>query len=83
MDYVDQMNASIGMKGMLNIVLVLVLIGVSWWSLQELKLDSLFKRPRSMQAKLLQILLSVALGYQVAQFVIDYLAWSTWFSGIF
>lgn len=83
MDYLDQMNASIGMKGMLNIVLVLVFIGVSWWALQELKLDSLFKRPRSMQAKLLQILLSVALGYQVARFVIDYLAWSTWFSGIF
>ncbi|WP_159885383.1 DUF1146 family protein [Paenibacillus puerhi] len=83
MEYVDQVNASLGMKGVLNIVLVLVFIGFSWWALQELKWESLFRRPRSPQAKLLQILISIALGYQVARFIIDYLAWSTWFSGIF
>ncbi|MBP1157836.1 MULTISPECIES: DUF1146 family protein [unclassified Paenibacillus] len=83
MDYLNQMNASMGMKGLLNIALVLVFIGVSWWSLQELKLESILKRPKSTQAKLLQILLSIALGYQTARFVIDYLEWSTWFSGMF
>ncbi|CAG7634289.1 hypothetical protein PAESOLCIP111_03552 [Paenibacillus solanacearum] len=83
MDYIDQVNASMGMSGLLNIVIVLVFIGFSWWVLQELKLDALFKRPRSAQAKLLQVFLSVALGYQLARFVIDYLSWSTWLKGMF
>ncbi|ALS24512.1 MULTISPECIES: DUF1146 family protein [Paenibacillus] len=83
MDYLNQMNATMGLKGLLNIVVVLVFIAVSWWALQELKLESIFKRPKTAQAKLLQILLSVALGYQIARFIIDYLEWSTWFSGMF
>lgn len=83
MDYLNQMNTAMGLKGLLNIAAVLVFIGVSWWALQELKLESFLKRPKSAQAKLLQILLSVALGYQVARFIIDYLEWSTWFSGMF
>ncbi|KZE77978.1 DUF1146 family protein [Paenibacillus elgii] len=83
MDYLDQMSASMGLKGMINIVVVLVFIGVSWWALQELKLEMMLRRPKSAQAKMLQILLSIALGYQIARFVIDYLEWSTWFSGMF
>ncbi|GAB7055738.1 MULTISPECIES: DUF1146 family protein [Paenibacillus] len=83
MDYLNQMNTTMGLKGLLNIVVVLVFIAVSWWALQELKLESIFKRPKTPQAKLLQILLSVALGYQIARFIIDYLEWSTWFSGMF
>ncbi|MDO3678852.1 DUF1146 family protein [Paenibacillus ehimensis] len=83
MDYLDQMSASMGLKGMINIVIVLVFIGVSWWALQELKLEMMLRRPKSAQAKMLQILLSIALGYQTARFVIDYLEWSTWFSGMF
>jgi uncharacterized integral membrane protein (TIGR02327 family) len=83
MDYVDQMSASMGMNGLLNIVIVLICIGCSWWGLQELQLEKVMKRPRSVQSKLLQILLSVALGYQVARFVIDYFHWSTWLPGMF
>ncbi|MCP3775300.1 DUF1146 family protein [Paenibacillus sp. MZ04-78.2] len=83
MDYLDQMSASMGLKGMINIVVVLVFIGISWWALQELKLEMMLRRPKSAQAKMLQILLSIALGYQIARFVIDYLEWSTWFSGMF
>ncbi|WP_281883116.1 DUF1146 family protein [Paenibacillus sp. YYML68] len=83
MDYVDQLNASLGLKGILNILLVLMFIGLSWWVLQELKLEQLFKRPRGMRAKLLHIMLSVVLGYEITRFVIDYLAWSQWLSGMF
>jgi uncharacterized integral membrane protein (TIGR02327 family) len=83
MDYVDQMNSSLGMSGLINITIVLICIGCSWWALQELNLEKLLKRPRSTQGKLLQILLSIALGYQAAKFIIDYLHWSTWLSGMF
>ncbi|MCZ8523342.1 MULTISPECIES: DUF1146 family protein [Paenibacillus] len=83
MDYVDQMNSSMGLKGLINIAVVLVFIGVSWWALQEVKLEAILKRPRSGAAKTLQVFLSIAVGYQVARFVIDYLDWSTWFSKMF
>ncbi|TDF93534.1 DUF1146 family protein [Paenibacillus piri] len=83
MDYVDQMSASMGMNGLLNIVIVLICIGCSWWALQEIQLEKIMRRPRSVQSKLLQILLSIALGYQVARFVIDYFHWSTWLPGMF
>ncbi|PZE19387.1 DUF1146 family protein [Paenibacillus xerothermodurans] len=83
MDYVDQMNASMGMNGLLNIVIVLICIGGSWWALQELNFGKLLKRPKSVQSTLLQILLSVSVGYQAARFIIDYYHWSTWIGGMF
>jgi uncharacterized integral membrane protein (TIGR02327 family) len=83
MDYVQQMNSSMGMNGLLNIVIVLICIGCSWWALQELHLDKIMKRPRSVQSKLLQVLLSVSIGYQVAKFAIDYFNWSSWLKGMF
>ncbi|TVY09307.1 DUF1146 family protein [Paenibacillus cremeus] len=83
MDYLNQVNTSMGLNGMINISVVLVFIGFSWWVLQELKLDAIVKRPKSPQARLLQIFLSVALGYQLARFVIDYFLWSTWLPGMF
>jgi uncharacterized integral membrane protein (TIGR02327 family) len=82
-DYVEQMNASMGMNGLLNISVTLVCIVCSWWAIQGLNLDKILQRPRSAQSKLLQVLLSIALGYQVARFVVDYFHWSTWFSGMF
>jgi uncharacterized integral membrane protein (TIGR02327 family) len=83
MDYVDQMNNSLGISGVLNIFIALMCIGFSWWALQGIKLEVLFKHPKGPQAKLLQIFLSVALGYQLARFIIDYLQWSTWLGGMF
>jgi uncharacterized integral membrane protein (TIGR02327 family) len=83
MDYVEKMNSSMGVNGLMNIMIVLICIGCSWWALQELNLDKLMKRPRSIQSKLLQVLLSVAIGYQIAKFVIDYFHWSTWLPGMF
>jgi uncharacterized integral membrane protein (TIGR02327 family) len=82
-DYAEQMNTSMGMNGLLNIFITLICIVCSWWAIQGLHLDKILKRPRGAQGKLLQVLLSIALGYQVARFVVDYFHWSTWFSGMF
>lgn len=83
MDYVDQMNTSMGLNGLLNIFIVLLCIAVSWWALQELQLEKMLKKPKSVQSKVLQILLSVALGYQIAKFFIDYFFWSSLLKGMF
>ncbi|MFC0216380.1 DUF1146 family protein [Paenibacillus chartarius] len=59
--------------GLISITIYLLFIGLSWWCLQEFRFDVLLRRPKSPQAKLLQIFLSIALGYQLARFFLDYL----------
>lgn len=83
MEYMDQMNHSLGFSGLLNIIVTLMCIGFAWWALQGIKLESIMKHPKGPQAKMLQIFFSVALGHQLARFIIDYLQWSTWLQGIF
>ncbi len=64
---------------MMNIVLVLACIALSWWALQSIRLDLFVKQVNGPQAKMLLILASIVIGYTVASFFIEYL---TWFSGL-
>lgn len=57
---------------MTAIVVSLLCIGVSWWALQNLKLDLIIRNPRGPQGKLLQLLLAIVLGHFVSAFVMDY-----------
>jgi len=66
-----------GVAGLVGILVTLVSIWLAWRGLQALKLDRFLKDPDSGQARLLLVLLSVALGHLVARFVLDYLNWST------
>jgi uncharacterized integral membrane protein (TIGR02327 family) len=61
---------------LLGICLYLIFIGFSWWALQEVKFEIFLKQKNFRQSKLLHILLSIALGYQVANFFIEYLGLS-------
>lgn len=72
-----------GMTGLVSITVVLLCIGLSWWALQQFRFDLFVKQPRSAPAKMLQVLLSIALGYQIARFVLDYYNWSTLLKGMF
>lgn len=71
------MEFSMGVTGLVNIVVSLALIALSWWALQSFRFDLFVKDHKSSQAKLLQILLSLALGHGVARFFMDYLGWSS------
>lgn len=70
------MESSFGATGLVNIVLSLVFITISWWALQSFRFDLFVHSPRSAQAKVLQVLAAVALGHSVARFFMDYLGWS-------
>jgi uncharacterized integral membrane protein (TIGR02327 family) len=59
-----------------NIAIYLLCIALAWWALQEFRFDVLLKRPQSAPAKLLQILLAIAIGHLVASFFIQYLSLS-------
>lgn len=69
--------------GSMSIILSIVFIGLSWWALQSFRFDMFLKKQNSGQAKLLQILLSIMIGYEVSRFFFDYLGWSLVFGKIF
>lgn len=60
----------------INIIISIIMIGVSWWALQAFRFDLFVKKIDSAQAKLLQILLAIFIGYEVTRFFMDYLGWS-------
>lgn len=83
MDTTNVINQSMALDSILNICIVVICIGVAWWGLQQIRFDLFLKHPKGAQAITLQILLSVALGSEVARFIIEYYNWSTMIKGIF
>ena len=65
-----------GQQALISILSHLVFIGLAWWALQALKFDVLLRANHVFQARVLYILLSVALGSTVSNFFMDYLLWS-------
>lgn len=74
---------SMGISAIFNIIICLLSIGLAWWCLQMVNFDVLLKNAKSSQAKVLQIVLSVVIGYNFAKFIIDYAYWSTMLSRLF
>lgn len=58
--------------GLTEILVYLFCIGVSWWALQAVNFEKFLRPNRVMQAQLLYILVSVALGSTVANFLMVY-----------
>lgn len=69
--------------GLISIILCIAFIGLSWWALQAFHFEKVLKRPNSAQAKLLQIFLSIVMGYELSRFFLDYLNWSLVFGNLF
>jgi len=69
---VESVSSSVGIGGLTGIIVSLFCIAISWWALQNLKLDLIIRNPKGPQGKLLQLLLAVVLGRFVAAFVLEY-----------
>jgi uncharacterized integral membrane protein (TIGR02327 family) len=83
MDLAGSLSYSMGIMGMVNILVTLVCIAIAWWAVQQFKLDLFLKQPRSGQAKILQILISIVFGYELSRFLMDYFSWSSALQGLF
>ncbi|GAA0367364.1 DUF1146 family protein [Bacillus horti] len=79
----DAAGNALASAAMFNMVVSLVFIAISWWALQVFKFDLFIRNVNSVQAKLLQLLLSVFIGHGVASFFIEYLNWTTMLRYIF
>ncbi|MEK4004015.1 DUF1146 family protein [Paenibacillus sp. FSL H3-0333] len=71
-----ELSGAIGTSNMISMVISLICVALSWWSLQNLKLDLIIRYPKSPQGRLLHLLLAIVLGHFVAGFLLDYLGWS-------
>ncbi|UHA75678.1 DUF1146 family protein [Paenibacillus sp. 481] len=76
LDQVNQVTTSLGIGGLLSMLITLMCIAVAWWSLQHLKLDLFIRHPQGPRGKMLQLLLAIIVGRAVAQFFIEYWGWT-------
>ncbi|BAU26484.1 putative integral membrane protein (TIGR02327 family) [Aneurinibacillus soli] len=63
-------------EGMINIMLSLVFIGLSFWALQAFRFDLFLSEARGGRARLLQVFLAIVIGHGVARFFTDYYGWT-------
>lgn len=78
----NQIAQTAGQQALLSIVVELLAIVAAWMVLQEVKLEQLLRRPRSIQARILQIMLAVIIGHLLAGFLLDYWKWSGLLRGL-
>ncbi|KAA8785539.1 MULTISPECIES: DUF1146 family protein [Paenibacillus] len=82
-DLANQVNQTLSTNSLISIVVSLICIAITWWSLQNLKLDLVIRQPKGPQGRLLHLLLAIILGHAVAGFVIDYLSWTQMLRNLF
>ncbi|WP_025025738.1 DUF1146 family protein [Caldalkalibacillus mannanilyticus] len=77
------LEATLGVNAIISMLLSIFFIGVSWWALQAFKFDLFIRNKNGTQAKLLQLIIAIVLGYGVTSFFMDYLKWSALLKYIF
>lgn len=67
---------SLGMDAAVSIFSHIFFIGVTFYALQAFRMEQLFKKGRTFQIQLIYILLSIAIGSSVSNFILDITGWS-------
>ena len=70
------MITAIGPYALTSIISHLAFIALAWWALQAIQFEKLLRPNHVLQARVLYILASIALGSTVSNFFLDYLQWS-------
>lgn len=65
-----------GQQALLGMISHVFFIIVTWWALQGIRLESLMKKGKVVQMKVLLLLLSIAIGTSASNFLLDYLGYS-------
>ncbi|WP_100405705.1 DUF1146 family protein [Bacillus solitudinis] len=62
-----------GQQAVIHILVNVMFLVITWWALQSFKLDLFVRDPRGPKAKVLLILLTIAIAHLVSSFFLDYL----------
>lgn len=65
-----------GQQAITNVAAYIIFIGISFYALQGLRIEQLFKKGRTFQIQLFYVLMSIVIGSAVADFFINFLTWS-------
>lgn len=79
----EDFYAAYGLNSMMRITVVLLCILLAWWALKIVRFDFFVKDIKSVQSRILQIILAIVIGYQLGKFFIDYSDWSAGLRGLF
>ena len=66
----------VGQQALMNVLMYLFFIAISFFALQSLRLDQIFKKGMTFQIQLTYILLSIVIGSTVANFFIQFFSLS-------
>jgi len=75
-DTLREVTTMQGVSGLVQIVVTLACIALSWWALKNVKLDLFIRHPKDGPGKMLHILLAIVLGRAVSHFFLDYWDWT-------
>ncbi|MER1998256.1 MAG: DUF1146 family protein [Lysinibacillus sp.] len=72
-----EVYTQLGQQAMLGLLSHIFFIGISFYALQSLRLEQMFKKGLTFQIQLVYILLAIAIGSTVSDFFINFMTWST------
>ncbi|WP_200865446.1 MULTISPECIES: DUF1146 family protein [Sediminibacillus] len=67
---------SLGQEALISMISHLIFIIITWRVLQGINLEPLIKKGRIMEANILLIFITIAIGTTVSRFFLDFLQWS-------
>lgn len=67
---------TLGAQAAIGIFSHILFIGITFYALQSLRLEQFFKKGHTFQIQLIYILLSIAIGSTVSNFLIQFTGWS-------
>ncbi|MDA1476678.1 DUF1146 family protein [Bacillus changyiensis] len=73
----------IGQQAAVSILVHLFFIALTWWALLAVNIDPLIKRGKILQARVLMIIMTIAIGSIVSNFFLDYLYYSRQLHNLF
>ncbi|WP_182199853.1 DUF1146 family protein [Paraliobacillus salinarum] len=70
-------------QALLSMISHIIFIIITWQVIQSIRLDPIFKKSRTFEAKLLIIFVTIAIGTTVSNFVLDFLNWTNQITFLF
>jgi len=67
---------SLGFQAIIGLVSHIFFIVITFYALQAFRLEQVFKKGKVFQIQLIYILVSIAIGSSVSNFLLDFTTWS-------
>lgn len=66
----------IRIQSLITLISHIFFVGISFWSLQSLRMNHLFKKYKTQEIRALYIIVSIVLGYNLSSFFLEFLTYS-------